>query len=119
MLQCKNAQCRALRKLLHLSRLRGRSDRIDRCDPGGGILSTRSVRIAAAPPPRPSPASGRGSSLPPPLQPNAISKLTTAPSRRARGGRVRFTVPSQAEGAGKAGRQMHPQPRMRKWKAYE
>jgi hypothetical protein len=28
-------------------------------------------------------------------------------------------VPRKTEGAGKAGRRMHPQPRMQKWKAYE
>ena len=44
---------------LHLSRLRGRSDRIGRCDPGGGILChTNSINSRSPPPPQPSPASG-------------------------------------------------------------
>src|SRR5205823_12468545 len=46
---------------LHLFRLRGRSDRIVRCDPGGGnSLHTNSMICGDTPTP-PSPASGRGS----------------------------------------------------------
>src|SRR5450755_52459 len=63
---------------LHLSRLRGRDERSSllgrrarqrNCAPERGgwgkSVSTRPARLAEAPPPQPSPASGRGSALPP------------------------------------------------------
>src|SRR5579872_2741520 len=49
----------------YLSRLRGRSTREAR---RVGEVSPRSAPLAEAPPPQPSPASGRGSPLPPQLQ---------------------------------------------------
>ena len=74
---------------LHLSRLRGRSDHIADVDPGGGSLPTKSV-IRGDTPPRPSPASGRGSALPSWL----LFELRSAPpacGQRARRRRIRPT----------------------------